>query len=126
MFLVKSYRVHFVCTGSRETAFFYAITSAGVVHALSQTCRTGNLTDCTCDRSRDGKASSKGWKWGGCSDNIAYAMSFAKQFVDAPDELALQRRPGDLEAIMNLHNNQAGRLVGIISSSGQGSILKPS
>ncbi|XP_025017633.1 protein Wnt-7b-like isoform X2 [Tetranychus urticae] len=95
--------------GSQETAFFYAITSSGVVHSLSQTCRSGNITDCSCDR-RMTSSSDGGWKWGGCSDNIDYAMNFAKKFVDSPDEEVLKRKPDDPEALMNLHNNRAGRL----------------
>ncbi|RWS29971.1 Wnt16 like-like protein [Leptotrombidium deliense] len=100
---------HTLQRGSRETAFLYAITSAGVVHAITQSCSAGNLTDCSCDRSRQGQSTPDGWKWGGCSDNIRYGMLFAKHFVDAPERLA-RKRNRDLRAMMNLHNNHAGRL----------------
>ena len=96
--------------GSRETAFIYAVTSAGVVHAITQACSAGNLTDCYCDRSRQGQTTPDGWKWGGCSDNIRYGMLFAKHFVDAP-ERAARKKTRDIRALMNLHNNHAGRLV---------------
>ena len=36
---------------SRETAFLYAITSAGVVHSITEACSSGNLNECSCDRS---------------------------------------------------------------------------
>lgn len=93
--------------GSKETAFVYAITSAGVVHALTQACSSGNLTACTCDRSSEGKSTPQGWKWGGCSDDVQYGMDFARQFVDAP-ERALKAE--NSKKLMNLHNNEAGRL----------------
>lgn len=94
--------------GSRETAFIYAITSAGATHAVTQACSAGNLTDCSCDTSRQGQSTSEGWKWGGCSDNVRYGMMFARQFVDAPERAERKR---DVRAMMNLHNNNAGRLV---------------
>ena len=37
--------------GSKETAFLYAITTAGVVHTVARACSSGNLTECNCDRS---------------------------------------------------------------------------
>ncbi|XP_045117622.1 protein Wnt-16-like isoform X3 [Portunus trituberculatus] len=94
--------------GSKETAFIYAVTSAGVVHAVTQACSSGNLTDCSCDMSKQGLSTPEGWKWGGCSDNLRFGVQFARQFVDAPEKerhKKLKRRRN----LMNLHNNEAGR-----------------
>ena len=52
--------------GGRETAFIYAVTSAGVVHAVTQACSLGNLTECSCDMQKQGLDTPEGWKWGGC------------------------------------------------------------
>jgi len=35
--------------GTKETAFVHAVTSAGVVHAVTLACSSGNITDCSCD-----------------------------------------------------------------------------
>ena len=102
----------FFFTGTKETAFIYAITSAGVVHAVTQSCSAGNLTDCTCDMSYEGE-SVDGWKWGGCSDNIKYGVWFGKTFVDAPDKTAVSYRRRAVREMMNLHNNEVGRKVGV-------------
>ncbi|XP_070558830.1 protein Wnt-16-like [Ptychodera flava] len=92
--------------GNRETAFIYAITSAGVVHAVTSACSAGNLTDCNCDTSKHGVPQEEGWKWGGCSDNINYGIGFSKKFVDAPDE---KWKKKEVRNMMNLHNNEVGR-----------------
>jgi len=94
--------------GSRETAFIYAVTSAGVVHAVTQACSLGNLTECSCDMQKQGLDTPEGWKWGGCSDNLRYGIQFARQFVDAP-ERAIQKKQRNVRNLMNLHNNEAGR-----------------
>jgi len=101
------------CTGTKETAFVYAATSAGVAHAVTEACSAGNLTDCSCDSGREDDTAPDGWKWGGCSDNVRYGLWFSESFVDAPDR-DRQRRNGfrDVRALMNLHNNEVGRKVG--------------
>ncbi|XP_043230661.1 protein Wnt-16-like [Amphibalanus amphitrite] len=93
--------------GSKETAFVYAVTSAGVVHAVTQACSSGNLTECTCDLSSEGRSTPQGWKWGGCSDDVRFGINFARQFVDAPERA---KKDHDSRKLMNLHNNEAGRL----------------
>ncbi len=42
---------HFIA-GTKESAFIRAVTSAGVAHAVTQSCSAGNLTDCSCDMGR--------------------------------------------------------------------------
>lgn len=95
-------------TGSRESAFVYAISSAGVVFAITRACSQGELKSCSCDPKKKGTAKdSKGtFDWGGCSDNIDYGIKFARAFVDAKE-----RKGKDARALMNLHNNRAGRKV---------------
>ncbi|CAL4064453.1 unnamed protein product, partial [Meganyctiphanes norvegica] len=94
--------------GSKETAFIYAVTSAGVVHAVTQACSSGNLTDCSCDMSKQGLSTPEGWKWGGCSDNLRFGVQFARQFVDAPEK-ENHKTFKKMRNLMNLHNNEAGR-----------------
>lgn len=47
----------------------------------------------------------KGWVWGGCSDNVEFGNKISKVFVDSLET------GQDARALMNLHNNEAGRLV---------------
>ncbi|KAG9335859.1 hypothetical protein JZ751_003516 [Albula glossodonta] len=53
---------------SREAAFLYAISSAGVVHTLTRACSQGELESCSCDPEKKGTSrDSKGtFDWGGC------------------------------------------------------------
>lgn len=48
------------------------------------------------------------WVWGGCSDNVDFGERIGKQFVDALEN------GHDSRAAVNLHNNEAGRLVSIL------------
>jgi len=95
--------------GSKETAFLYAVTSAGVVHTIARDCASGNLTECGCDSRGQGQSTPEGWKWGGCSDNLRYGVNFARKFIDGPDKRQL-KKTGELRNLMNLHNNKAGRM----------------
>nr|XP_036862027.1 protein Wnt-7b [Manis javanica] len=92
--------------GSREAAFTYAITAAGVAHAVTAACSQGNLSNCGCDREKQGYYNqAEGWKWGGCSADVRYGIDFSRRFVDAREIRKSARR------LMNLHNNEAGRKV---------------
>lgn len=91
--------------GNRESAFQHAIHSAGVTHAITQACSQGNLTNCSCDRSKETGYTEDGWIWGGCSADIQYGLRFSRIFVDAGESAENAR------ALMNLHNNEVGRKV---------------
>lgn len=97
---------HFL--GSREAAFVYAISSAGVVYALTRACSQGELKSCNCDPHKRGREKDERgeFDWGGCSDNISYGINFAKAFIDAKEKTGR-----DARALMNLHNNRCGRTV---------------
>uniref|UniRef100_A0A8C2Y9B8 Protein Wnt n=1 Tax=Coturnix japonica TaxID=93934 RepID=A0A8C2Y9B8_COTJA len=95
--------------GTKESAFVYAVTAAGLVHAVTRSCSAGNVTECSCDtKLQGGGSASEGWHWGGCSDDIHYGMSFSRSFLDAPIRNASGKSGNGLLA-MNLHNNEAGR-----------------
>jgi len=60
-----------------------------------------------------GRGGGGDWQWGGCSDNADYGYKFATSFVDARQhEKNYPRHSVQLKRmLMNLHNNEAGRLV---------------
>lgn len=76
--------------------------------AITRACSQGELKSCSCDPKKKGttKDSKGNFDWGGCSDNIDYGIKFARAFVDAKE-----RKGKDARALMNLHNNRAGRKV---------------
>ncbi|KAK3856351.1 hypothetical protein Pcinc_037318 [Petrolisthes cinctipes] len=94
---------HVVLVGSREAAYTYAVASAGVTHSVTSACARGNISTCGCDHRKRNIYSSGGWKWGGCSADIRFGIKFSRRFVDA------RETEGDARALMNLHNNNAGR-----------------
>jgi hypothetical protein len=106
-------------TGSREAAFTYAVSSAGVAYAVTAACSRGNISDCGCDPSHKARKelAPAGWKWGGCSADVGYGMQFARRFLDA------REIEGDARSLMNLHNNKAGRKVWKTTESVQHNIL---
>ncbi|XP_044524652.1 protein Wnt-4 [Gracilinanus agilis] len=90
---------------TREAAFVYAISSAGVAFAVTRACSSGELDKCGCDRTVHG-VSPEGFQWSGCSDNIAYGVAFSQSFVDVRER---SKGASSSRALMNLHNNEAGR-----------------
>lgn len=78
--------------------------SAAVTHSVSRACSEGAIESCTCDYSQRGPSGAD-WEWGGCSDNIQFGVKFSREFVDAGE------KGRDIRYMMNLHNNEAGRMV---------------
>ncbi|XP_061662317.1 protein Wnt-16 [Syngnathoides biaculeatus] len=99
---------HELTSGTKETAFVYAVMAAGLVHAVTRFCSRGNVSECGCDaRLREPGES---WHWGGCSDHVQYGTRFSRRFlaggVDVSDGA---RAPGPVLVRMNAHNSEAGR-----------------
>lgn len=90
---------------TRESAFVHAIASAGVAFAVTRACAEGSATICGCDNRHKGPPG-KGWKWGGCSEDVEFGTMVSREFADAREN-----RP-DSRSAMNRHNNEAGRMVG--------------
>ncbi|XP_041373985.1 protein Wnt-1-like isoform X2 [Gigantopelta aegis] len=90
--------------GCRETAFIYAITSAAVSHSVARACAEGSVHTCTCDYAHNRVPSGKDWEWNGCSDNAKFGHKFSRRFVDGIE------KGRDFRYMMNLHNNEAGRV----------------
>ncbi|MBZ3880601.1 Protein Wnt-6 [Sciurus carolinensis] len=78
----------------RETAFVFAITAAGASHAVTQACSMGSPD------------ASSAWEWGGCGDDVDFGDEKSRLFMDARHK----RGRGDIRALVQLHNNEAGRL----------------
>ncbi|KPJ12754.1 Protein Wnt-7b [Papilio machaon] len=94
---------HVMPLATREAAFTYAITSAGVTHALSAACARGDLPACHCNSNRRRMTGpSEQFQWGGCGE-AAYGARFARRFLDA------RELESDARSLMNLHNNRVGR-----------------
>lgn len=104
MEFLKKNAVGLVLLGCRETAFVFAITSAGITHAVARSCSEGSIESCTCDYRRRGPGGPD-WHWGGCSDNVDFGRMFTREFVDSSE------RGRDLRYLINVHNNEAGRIV---------------
>ena len=104
---------------SREVAYLHAVTAAGVAHAVSRSCRDGQLSSCGCARSGRPRDLHRDWIWGGCGDNLEYGYKFTQGFVDVRERERKLRRGSreQARALMNLHNNEAGRRAVIKKSS---------
>ncbi|BFZ21771.1 hypothetical protein BsWGS_24809 [Bradybaena similaris] len=90
--------------GCRETAFIYAITSAAVSHSVGRACSEGSISTCSCDTQTHARPSGRDWEWSGCSDNARFGHKFSRKFVDVLE------KGRDFRYMINLHNNEAGRV----------------
>ena len=100
--------------GTREAAFIHSLSSAGVAHQLTKSCSAGLSPDCGCDKSLS-ETKSGTFKWAGCSDNIDYGVSLSRSFVDALDHRLSRKNKTVTLALVNLHNNEAGRKVMLVA-----------
>ncbi|XP_056314973.1 protein Wnt-6 [Danio aesculapii] len=108
----------------QETAFVYAITAAGVMHAVTQACSQGALPQCGCVTRQSSsetysvspaeevliQASSLHdwhWEWGGCGDDVDFGYEKSRQFMDTRQ----RKGKSDIRSLIDLHNNEAGRVV---------------
>uniref|UniRef100_A0A0N5B007 Protein Wnt n=1 Tax=Syphacia muris TaxID=451379 RepID=A0A0N5B007_9BILA len=92
---------------SRETAFVVALSSGAVSHAIARACAKGEVADCGCGQKPVQMQPSKDFVWAGCSDNIKYANTFGRRFMDADDQPHLR----DARSLMNVHNSRVGRKI---------------
>uniref|UniRef100_A0AAR2J8H0 Protein Wnt n=1 Tax=Pygocentrus nattereri TaxID=42514 RepID=A0AAR2J8H0_PYGNA len=101
--LERRYRANILKRGFKETAFLYAISSAGLTHAMAKACSAGRMERCTCDEAPD-LENRKAWQWGGCGDNLKYSNKFVKDFLG-------KRSNKDLRARVDMHNSNVGMKV---------------
>uniref|UniRef100_A0A3P9J1S5 Protein Wnt n=1 Tax=Oryzias latipes TaxID=8090 RepID=A0A3P9J1S5_ORYLA len=97
------HRANILKSGFKETAFLYAISSAGLTHAIAKACSAGRMERCTCDEAPD-LENRKAWQWGGCGDNLKYAYKFVKDFLG-------KRSNKDPRARVDMHNTNVGMKV---------------
>ncbi|CAJ0952592.1 unnamed protein product, partial [Mesorhabditis belari] len=89
-------------TGSKESAYVYAIASAGMSHSIAKACSKGEISACSCGPIPSTQTNK--YIWAGCSDNVRYANTFGRKFIDVTD-----KEQSDARSLMNLHNNRVGR-----------------
>ena len=70
----------------------------------------GQLLQCTCENNVQDISTDGEWEWGGCGDNVDYGYKKSREFMDARKK----KRRGDLTTRIQLHNNDAGRMVCIM------------
>lgn len=90
---------------SREKAYVYGVSAAGVAYSITRACSKGELNECGCDNAIRQRKPRGSWEWGGCSDDISFGAQFSRKFVDAGEDAFTA------QGLMNLHNNEAGRRV---------------
>ncbi|XP_043670118.1 protein Wnt-1-like isoform X2 [Vespula pensylvanica] len=97
---------------SREAAFVYAISAAGIAYSVTRACSRGELTDCSCDN-RIRTRRPNNWQWGGCSEDIHFGDKFSREWTDGAEESVkegiLHGVKGLAGQLMRKHDSEAGR-----------------
>ncbi|XP_014208971.1 protein Wnt-1-like [Copidosoma floridanum] len=98
---------------SREAAFVYAISAAGVAYSVTRACSRGELTDCSCDNRVRTRQHSSNWQWGGCSEDIHFGEKFSREWLEASEEPVKEDAIGGPDSLAGLlmrkHDSEAGR-----------------
>ena len=100
--------------GTREQAYVYALSAAALAQTVARACSLGITTKCGCGVLPNEPPPGE-FKWGGCGDDMRYGVAFSRLFGDAP-WVSSKRKKTSKSALMNLHNNMAGRRVSYNSS----------
>ncbi|KAL3072866.1 hypothetical protein niasHS_017840 [Heterodera schachtii] len=98
-----------------ETAYVFAISSAGASAAVARACARGEIPECGCGGGEQtvinspdveglSAADPQQFIWAGCSDNIRFGNQFTRKFIDTAE-----KKRSDARSLMNLHNNRVGR-----------------
>lgn len=95
-------------TGTRESAFVYALSAATISHAIARACTSGDLPGCSCGPV-PGEPPGPGNRWGGCADNLSYGLLMGAKFSDAP--MKVKKTGSQANKLMRLHNSEVGRQV---------------
>ena len=100
-------------TGSREDAYVHAITSAALVHSVTKSRGSGDLSKCTFED----RLASLITRWKDCSNALNYGLWLSKTFADpVADGRQLSRKKMKINAA-KIYNNAVGRMVSPIVSS---------
>lgn len=97
---------------NREAAFNHALIAAGTVHVLARDCMMGDIKSCHCSRAKRPQSIKKEYIWGGCGDNIRYAIWFSSLFMDDPRVEKINSSTDKKLAeklLIDRHNAEVGR-----------------
>lgn len=101
-----------VSSGTRESAFVYALSAAAISHTIARACTSGDLRGCSCGPI-PGEIPQPGYRWGGCADNLHYGLVMGSKFSDAA--MKMKKSGSQANKLMHLHNSEVGRQVSVQS-----------
>lgn len=98
--------------GTKEAAFFSAITSAGIAHAVATACSQDNNSDCTCNETPNSRVDAREkFKWEGCTVHIRYGLKTALEFLREQEIKEADENQRRAINLTHWHNIKAGKQV---------------